>query len=82
MFDLLHSSTNQEVLESTSVIKVATLKNPDDFSLRRKPSRTTTKLMLFTVGKDEWNTKEDTEECIAHTAVCQKAPLGLSDVDQ
>ena len=32
--------------------------------------------MLFTVSKDEWNTKEDTEECIA-TAVCQKAPLGL-----
>jgi len=29
---------------------------------------------IFTVSKDEWNTKE---ECIACTAVCQKAPLRL-----
>ena len=28
--------------------------------MQRKPSRATTKLMLFTVSKDEWNTKEDT----------------------
>ena len=31
MFNLLHSSTNQELFESTSVIKVATMKNTDDF---------------------------------------------------
>ena len=30
MFDLLHSSTNKELFE----IKVATMKNTDDFSLR------------------------------------------------
>jgi len=41
------------------------MKNTDD-SLRtisvkqRKPSCATTKIMLFTVSKDEWNTKEDT----------------------
>jgi len=29
--------------------------------------------MLFTVSKDEWNTKGETpEKCIAHTAVSQK----------
>ena len=44
---------------------------------QRKSSHTTTKSMLFTVRKDEWNTKEDTEECIACTAVCQKVSLRL-----
>ena len=42
-----------------------------------KTSRATITLMLFTVSKDEWNTKEDTGKCIAHTVVYQKAPLGL-----
>jgi len=28
--------------------------------MQRKPSHATTKSMLFTVSKDEWNTKEDT----------------------
>jgi len=27
--------------------------------MQRKPSRATTKLMLFTVSKDEWKTEED-----------------------
>jgi len=27
---------------------------------KKAPSRATTKLTLFTVSKDEWNTKEDT----------------------
>jgi len=27
--------------------------------MQRKPSACNTKLMLFTVSKDEWNTKED-----------------------
>ena len=54
------------------------LKSTDDFLVtQRKPSRATT-LTLFTVSKDEWNTKEDVpEEFIARTAVCEKIPLGL-----
>jgi len=44
---------------------------------QRKPSHATTKLMLFTVSKDEWRTLISPEECIAHTVECQKPPLGL-----
>ena len=32
--------------------------------MQRKPSRATTKLMLFTVSKDEWNAKEDTGKSV------------------
>ena len=41
-------------LKSTSAIKV------DTMSYERKSSRATTKSTLFTVSKDEWDTKEDT----------------------
>ena len=39
----------------------------------------TAKLTLFTVSKDEWDTKEapGSGESIVHTVVCQKAPLKL-----
>jgi len=36
MFDLLHSSTNQEMFEKHLCRKVATMKNTDDFSLHTK----------------------------------------------
>ena len=68
--------------KSTSVIKIATMKNTDNFCYEGKPSCATAKLTLFAVSKDEWDTKEDigksmkNEECIVHTAVCQMAPLG------
>ena len=70
LFNSLHSNTNQ--LESTSVIKVATMKNTDDLLgiisiVQKKPSHATTKLMLFTVSKDEWNTKEDTGKSLKNT---------------
>jgi len=51
--------------------------------MQRKPLCATTKLTLFTVRKDEWNTKEDSGKSLKNalniqcTAVCQKAPLGL-----
>ena len=32
--------------------------------MQRNPSHATTKLMLFTVSKDERNTKEDSGECV------------------
>ena len=64
MFDPLHSITNQELFESTYAIKVATMKNMDDFHYEKKPSHATAKLTLFAVSKDEWNTKEDTGKYI------------------
>jgi len=36
------------------------MKNMDEFHSEMTPSRTTTKLALFTVSKGEWNTKEGT----------------------
>ena len=45
------------------------MKYTDDFHYKRKPSCATTKLTLFTVSKDEWDTKKDS---IIHTVVCQK----------
>ena len=47
-------------LKSTSVIKIATMKNTDDFCYEGKPSRATAKSTPFTVSKDEWDTKKDT----------------------
>ena len=46
--------------KSTSAIKIATMKNTDDFRYKVKPSCATAKLTLFAVSKDEWDTKEDT----------------------
>ena len=45
--------------KSTSAIKIATMKNTDDFHYKGKPSHATTKLTFFAVSKDEWDTKED-----------------------
>ena len=36
------------------------MNNMDNFHYKGKPSCTTAKLTLFTVSKDEWDTKEDT----------------------
>ena len=61
MLDLLHSSTNQEVFEKHICIKNSYYEKYGHFLVsQRKPSCATTKLMLFTVSKDKWNTKEDT----------------------
>ena len=46
--------------KSISAIKIATMKNTDGFHFKGKPSPATTKLTLFTVSKDEWDTKKDT----------------------
>ena len=47
-------------LKSTSAIRMASMKNMDDFRYEGKPSRAIAKLTLFAVSKDEWDTKEDT----------------------
>ena len=46
--------------KSTSAIKVATMKNTDDFHYEGKPSRATAKSTSFSVSQDERDTKEDT----------------------
>ena len=47
-------------LKSAFAIKIATMKNMDDFHFEGKPSRAHIKLTPFPVSKDEWDTKEDT----------------------
>ena len=50
----------KNLLKSTSTIKIATMKNMDDFRYEGKPSHATAKSIRFAVSKDEWDTKEDT----------------------
>ena len=54
-------------LKSTSAIKIATMKNTDDFRFEGKPSRARAKLTPFPVSKDEWDTKEDTGKSMKNT---------------
>ena len=86
MFNPLHSISNQELFESTSAIKIATMKNTDDFHYKGKPSRATTKLTPFAVSKDELDTKEDTGKSMKNALyVLQYAKRhlsGRSDVEQ
>ena len=61
MFTPLHSSTNQELFEKHVCDQSSHYEKYGRFLVtQRKPSRATTKLMVFAVSKDEWNTKEDT----------------------
>ena len=55
--------------KNTSAIEVATVKNTDNFCYEGKPSHATTKLTLFAVSKDEWDTKEDTGKSMKN-ALC------------
>ena len=47
MFNPLHSSTNQKLFKSTFAIKVATIKNTDDFRYEGKTLYATAKSTLF-----------------------------------
>jgi len=52
---------NQEVLEKHLCNKSSHYEKYGRFLVtQRKQSHATTKLTLFTISKDEWNTKEDT----------------------
>ena len=58
MFNPLHGSINQELFE-----KRLCKQNSHYEKIRatqKKPSCATTKSTIFTISKDEWNTKEDT----------------------
>ena len=60
MFNPLHSSMNQELFEKHFCNQNSHNENTDDFRFEGKPSHARAKSTLFTVSKDEWDTKEDT----------------------
>jgi len=68
-FAPLHS---KNFLKSTSVIKVATKKNTDDFHYTKETTICNTKIDTFTVIKDEWNTKEDSGKSIKNAFYVQR----------
>ena len=72
--------------ESTSAIKIATMKNMDNLHDEGKPSCAITKLIFFSVSKGEWDTKEDTGKSMKNALyVLWYAKMhlsGRSDVEQ
>ena len=60
MFNPLHSSTNQELLEKHLCNHNSHYENMDDFRFEGKPSCATAKSTPFAISKDEWHTKEET----------------------
>ena len=62
------------------------MKSMDDFRYEEKPSRATATSTLFTVSKDEWDTKEDTGESMKNALYvlryAKRHLLGRSDVEQ
>ena len=57
----LHNSTNQELFDKHLCYQNSRYEKYGRFPLcEGKPSRAIAKLTLFTVSKDEWDTKEDT----------------------
>ena len=73
-------------LKSISAIKIATMKNMDDFCFKGKPSRARAKLTPFPVSKDEWDTKEDTGKSMKNAlyvlGYAKRHLSGRSDVEQ
>ena len=59
-FNTLHSSTNQELFEKFLCNQNRHYEKYGNFHYKGKPSHATTKLTLYTVSKDEWDTKEYT----------------------
>ena len=58
MFNLLHSSTNQELFEKHLCNQDS---NYEQFCYAKKAI---TKSTLFAVSEEEWDTKEDTGKCM------------------
>ena len=73
-------------LNSTTAIKVATMKNTDNFHYEEKPSSATAKSTLYTVCKNEWDTKEDTGKSMKNALYvlwyAKRHLLGQSDAKQ
>ena len=70
--------------KSTSAIKIATMKNTDDFRYEGKPSHAIAKSisLLFAVSKDEWDTKEDTGKSMKNALYVLRYAKRRSDVEQ
>ena len=72
-------------LKSTSAIKIATMKNTDNFHYGGKPLHAA-KLTPFVVSKHEWDTKEDTGKSMKNALYilryAKRHLLGRSDVEQ
>ena len=72
--------------KSSSAIKIATMKNTDDFCYEGKPSHATTKSTLFAVSIDEWDTKQDTGKSMKNVLYvlryAKRHQSGRSDVEQ
>ena len=72
--------------KSTSAIKVATMKNMDEFRSEEKPSCATTKSTLFAVSKDEWDTKENNGKSMKNglyvLRYAKRHLLGQSNIEQ
>ena len=73
-------------LKSAFAIKIATMKNTDNFHFERKPSCACAKLTPFPVSKDEWDTKEDTGKSMKNALYvlryAKRHLSGRSDVEQ
>ena len=77
-------------LKNAFAIKVAVMKNMDDFRFEGKPSRSHAKSTPlstpFLVSKDEWDTKEDTGKSMKNALYvlryAKRHLLGRSDVEQ
>ena len=73
-------------LKSTFAIKIATMTNMDNFHYEGKPLHAITKLTLFAVTNDEWDTKKHTGKFMINALyVLQYAKrhlLGQSDIEQ
>ena len=67
--------TQQNCSKSTSIIKVSTMKNMNDFHYKRKLSWVFCFLFVW-IGNEgrHWQVHE---KCIVCTALCQKSPLEL-----
>ena len=69
LFDVASARQVPFGIPQYAAIKIATMKNTDDFRYEGKPSRATAKLTPFAVSKDEWDTKEDTGKSMKN-ALC------------
>ena len=74
MFSPLHNSTNQELFKKhlCNQLKVATMKNVDNFHYIK---------ILFTINKDEWDTKEDAGKSMKNALYILRLPKGTSQAE-
>ena len=79
MFNLFHSSMNQELFEKHLCYQNSHYDKYGQFPLQREPSRAIAKSTPFAVSKDEWNTKKDTGKSMKNALyVLQYAKRHLS----